>query len=205
MSRWLSILILFSVLSARAGGKADALTAAGVAEFTAAYQAWDGPGSVRRRNSFRQASTNAPANCTNCYWLGTAWFHRMLQLQNPAPANPPTRPPPKPRWTPLFDALKAAVKLCEGQAESHALLGTRFNGMKINGNLLRRCASARAWRNIATRPRNPARTIRASSIARMCQFHTAKKPAGYREAFGRPCWRRKKLFEAEAKVAPGPA
>ena len=61
---------------------ADQLTAAGVAEFTAAYQAWDGQRFAAAAELFRQASTNAPASSTNFYWLGAAEFHRMLQLRS---------------------------------------------------------------------------------------------------------------------------
>ena len=84
---------------------------------------------------FRQATTNAPANCANYYWLGTALFHRMLQLQN-SPANPTNQPAAEAALDAAVEALTVAVKLDERHAESHALLGTLY-GMKINGSLLR--------------------------------------------------------------------
>ena len=43
MSPGLQILILFTALSAPADGPAEQWPTAGVAEFTAAYPAWDGP------------------------------------------------------------------------------------------------------------------------------------------------------------------
>ena len=42
MIRLVSILILSAALLARAESPANQLTVAGIAEFTAAYQAWDG-------------------------------------------------------------------------------------------------------------------------------------------------------------------
>ena len=72
MSRWLSILILFAALLAQAGGLSDKLAAVGVAEFTAAYQAWDGQRFAATAELFRQATTNAPGSSTN--------FRKVLAL-----------------------------------------------------------------------------------------------------------------------------
>ena len=58
MSRWLSIIILGTALSAQADGPADKLTVDGIAEFTAAYQAWDAARFGAAAQLFRQASTN---------------------------------------------------------------------------------------------------------------------------------------------------
>ena len=77
---------LLATLSVEAGAASNNLSAAGVAEFTAAYQAWDGPRFAAAAELFRRATTNAPPNAANFYWLGAAQFHRMLQLQN-TPAN----------------------------------------------------------------------------------------------------------------------
>lgn len=87
MLRVTSILIgLVANLSGQAGAASNDLSAAGVAEFNAAYRAWDGARFAASADLFQRATTNAPANVTNFYWLGAAQFHRMLQLQN-APAN----------------------------------------------------------------------------------------------------------------------
>ena len=151
MSRWLPILILFTTLSARADGLAEPLTVAGIAEFTAAYQAWDGPRFARRRNcSGRRARMRprlAPIStgsarrsfiaCCNCRTL-------PANRTNAARRRGGASTPP---WT----RSTIAVKLDERHAESHALLGTLY-GMKINGSLLRaawfgpRVAKHRNWR-----------------------------------------------------------
>ena len=88
MIRLLSSLLLFAAWPAWADAVSDQLTAAGIVEFTAAYQAWDGTRFGAAAELFRQASTNAPANVTNFYWLGAAEFHRCLELR-PDPANAP--------------------------------------------------------------------------------------------------------------------
>ena len=202
MSRFLCILLLFAPQLSRGETAADELTTAGIAEFTAAYQAWDASRFGAAVELFRQASTNAPANCTNCYWLGTAWFHRMLQLQN-APANPTNAPAAEAAMDAAVEALKAAVKLCEDQAESHALLGTLY-GIKINGNLLRAVRfGPRVAKHRDQATESGTNNPRVQYLLGMCQFHTAKKPAGYREALA-TLLAAEKLFEAEAKVPPAP-
>ena len=181
MSRWLPILILFTTLSARADGSADPLTVAGSAEFTAAYQAWDGPRFSAAAELFRQASTNSPASCTNYYRLGTALFHRMLQLHN-APANPTNAPAAEAAMDAAVDALKTAAKLCPGHAESHALLGTLY-GMKINGSVVRAAwFGPRVAKHRSKAMESGANNPRVQYLLGMCEFPTAKKPAARREA-----------------------
>ena len=119
----------------QASAASNDLSAVGVVEFNAAYRAWDGARFAAAAELFRQASTNAPANVTNFYWLGAAQFHRMLRLQN-APANRTNEAAAKVALDAAVDALTLAVKLDERHAESHALLGTLY-GMRINGSLLR--------------------------------------------------------------------
>ena len=109
MIRLLSILLLFAALPAWADAVSDQLTAAGIVEFTAAYQAWDGARFGAAAELFRQASTNAPANVTNFYWLGAAEFHRCLELR-PDPANAPAADA---AMAAAVDALTTAVKLDE--------------------------------------------------------------------------------------------
>ena len=79
MIHWVGILLCSFALSTRADIAGDRLAAAGVAEFTAAYQAWDGARFRAAADLFRQACTNAPGSCTNFYWrrvncLPLVWF-----------------------------------------------------------------------------------------------------------------------------------
>jgi tetratricopeptide (TPR) repeat protein len=202
MSRGLSILILFTALSAQADVQADKLTAAGIAEFTAAYQAWDGQRFSAAAEIFRQATTNASASCTNYYWLGTAQFHRMLQLQNIA-ANPTNAAAAEAAMDAAVDALTTAVKLDERHAESHALLGTLY-GMKIKSSVLRAAwFGPRVAKHRGKAMEYGASNPRVQYLLGMCQFHTAKKPAAYRETLA-TLLAAEKLFEAESKVVGGP-
>ena len=202
MTRWLVILFLTVARLTRADSAVDKLAPAGVAEFTAAYQAWDGARFGAVAELFRQATTHAPASATNFYWLGVAQFHRMLQIQNqPAPATNTSAAPAA--MDAAIAALSRAVKLDPRHAESHALLGTLY-GMKIGNSTVRA-----AWfgprvakhRTKATKlgMTNP----RVQYLLGTCQFHTAKKPAAWHESLA-TFLAAEKLFEAEAKVAPAP-
>ena len=199
MIRYFAILICFSALLARADDTVTKLTAAGVAEFNAAYQAWDGARFGKAAELFRQASTNTSATVTNFYWLGAAQFHRMLQLQN-SPGSSTNKDAAEAALDAAVEALLTAVKLDEKHAESHALLGTLY-GMKIGDSIIRG-----AWFGprvvkhrdlaIALGADNP----RVRYLFGMCQFHTANKPAAWQETLTTLLFA-EKLFETESKRA----
>lgn len=197
MNRWAAILLLLTALLARADGPAEQLVGAGVTEFMAAYQAWDGARFDAAAELFRQASTNPPASATHFYWLGAAHFHRMLQLQSLPPSRTNALAAGKAMDAALA-ALPRAVKLDPRHAESHALLGTLY-GMKIDGNLVRAVRfGPRVDKHrklaLAHGPENP----RVRYLLGTCQFHTAKTPAALREALA-TFLTAEKLFVAEAK------
>jgi tetratricopeptide (TPR) repeat protein len=200
MIRGVFILMLFAALLARAESVADKLTAAGVAEFTAAYQAWDGARFATATGIFQQASTNSSATATTFYWLGVGHFHRMLHLQNDPAGEAAAAAAERDA---AVAALTTAVKLNPRHAESQALLGTLY-GMKINGSLLRaawfgpRVAKSQSLA-LASGATNP----RVQYLLGTCQFHTAKKPAAWQEALT-TLLAAEKLFVAEAKVAATP-
>jgi tetratricopeptide (TPR) repeat protein len=197
----LSILIVLAALLARADHRADELAVAGIGEFTAAYEAWDGRRFAAAAELFRQATTNAPGSSTNFYWLGAAQFHRMLQLQTPPTARS-NHLAADAAMDSALAALSSAVKLNKRHAESHALLGTLY-GMKIDGNWVRgmrfgpkvqkHCKQAMEFG-----PDNP----RVRYLLGTCQFHTAKKRAAQREALA-SFLAAEKLFVAEAQRAIG--
>lgn len=197
------ILIGFlAILSAQARAASNDLCAAGVAEFTVAYRAWDGTRFAAAAELFRRATTNAPANATNLYWLGTAHFHRMLQLQN-APANRTNEAAAKVALDAAVDALTLTVKLDEHHAESHALLGTLY-GMKINGSLLRGVKfGPRVARHQELALKHGASDPRVQYLLGMCQFHTADKAAEWKTTL-QTLQKAEKLFEEEAKTSAAP-
>ncbi len=203
MFRVFSILVgVWVTLSVEAGPAASDLSSAGVAEFAAAYRAWDAARFAAAAELFRQAATNAPANATHFYRLGVAHFHRMLQLQND-PANRTNAAAARTAMDDAVEALVLAVKLDESHAESHALLGTLY-GMKINGSLLQglrfgpRVAKHQALA-LKLGPSNP----RVQYLLGMCQFHTASKPAEWLAA-RQTLQGAEKLFDAEAKSTAAP-
>lgn len=202
MTRWIATFSLVGALLARVHGAADPLAQAGVFEFAAAYQAWDGKRFAAAAELFRQATTNASASSTNFYWLGAAEFHRMLQLQS-LPASASNKVAAAAALDAALGALSVAVKLDPRDAESHALLGTLY-GMKIDGNLIRgarfgpRVAEHRKLA-LETGAQNP----RVQYLLGTCQFHTAKKPAKQREALA-TFLKAQQLFEAEARMPGGP-
>ena len=202
MSRWLPISILFTALLARADDLANKLASAGVVEFTAAYQAWDGQRFAAAAELFRQATTNAPGCSTNFYWLGAAQFHRMLQLRG-LPASSTNTLAATAAMDAALAALSSAVKLAAQHAESHALLGTLY-GMKIDGNLVR---GLRFGPKVQEHRKQAlewgAANPRVRYLLGTCQFHTAKKPAAQREALA-SFLAAEKLFTAEAQRAAGP-
>jgi len=203
MLRVNAILIgLLATLSVQASAASNDLSAAGVVEFNTAYQAWDGARFVAAAELFRRATTNAPTNATNFYWLGTAQFHRMLQLQN-APANRTNEAAAKAALDAAVDALTLAVKLDERHAESHALLGTLY-GMKIDGNFFRALRfgpSVAKHQELALQ--HGASNPRVQYLLGMCQFHTADKAAEWQAAL-QTLLKAEKLFEPESKTTAAP-
>ena len=202
MIRGLAILLVVSGLSARADGLARTLAAAGVKEFTAAYQAWDACRFGAAAELFRQAGTNEPACSTNFYWLGAAQFHRLLQLQTP-PVSPTNAALGEAAMEAALAALSTAVKLNDRDAESHALLGTLY-GMKINGSPFRALrfgprVAKHEKQALALGAENP----RVRYLLGTCQFHTAKGPAARGEALA-TLLAAEKLFAAEAGHEAGP-
>lgn len=202
MNRWTVILSLFPLLAPAAEPVAVKPVTAGIAEFTAACQAWDGARFATAVEWLRQASTNAPASPTNFYWLGVAEFHRMLFLQNqPSPATNSDAAPGA--MEAALAALNRAVKLDPRQAESHALLGTLY-GMKIDGNLVRAAwFGPRVEKHRKAALELGANNPRVNYLLGTCQFYTAKKPAALREALA-TLLQAEKLFEAETRTTPGP-
>ena len=173
--------MLFPALLMQAEDRADKLAAAGITEFTAAYQAWDGDRFGAAAELFRQATTNAPSSSTFFYWLGAAQFHRLLQFQT-QPASRTNQLAAEGAMDAALAALSSAIKLDERHAESHALLGTLY-GMKIDDNTLR---ALRFGPRVAKHQKKAlefgSENPRVRYLLGTCQFHTAKKPAAQREA-----------------------
>jgi tetratricopeptide (TPR) repeat protein len=193
---------LMATLSVHASAASNDLSAAGVAEFTAAYQAWDGPRFAKAVNLFQRACANDATTATNYYWLGVAEFHRMLHVLG-LPASETKKIAAGIALDAAVEALTQAVKLDASHAESHALLGTLY-GMKISDNVL-----SAAWLGPGVQREqklalvNGAKNPRVQYLMGMAQFHTALRDASRREALA-TLLAAEKLFETEARTPPGP-
>lgn len=135
---------MFAALLARADGVAHKLDPAGVAEFPAASQAWDGQRFAAAAELFRQASTNAPGSSTNLYWLGAAQFHRMLHLQM-LPASRTNKLAADAAMDSALAALATAIKL---DAQHNGSRG-RFGSMRSAPWTMRPWKSLRTMRSLS--------------------------------------------------------
>jgi tetratricopeptide (TPR) repeat protein len=197
-----AIWFFLSACLARGNENSDRLMATGVKEFTAAYKDWDGQRFGAAAELFLQSTTNAAVSCTNYYWLGVAEFHQMLQLRS-QPLTAASTLAAEAAMDAALAALETAVRLDERHAESHALLGTLY-GMKINGSLLR---GARFGPRVGKHQKKAmefgAQDPRVRYLLGTCQFHTATKPPGQREALA-TLLLAESLYAAEAQRAGGP-
>jgi tetratricopeptide (TPR) repeat protein len=133
MFRILILSCLFVSLSLRADGTTNLPPiVAGIAEFNAAFRAWDGERFARAAELFKQATVQEPNSVTNFYWLGVTEFHHMLQLRSVAGKADPAEAV----QAAALEALTTAVKLDEHHAECHALLATIY-GIRIGDRWIR--------------------------------------------------------------------
>lgn len=200
LRRIYAILILVT-LPARAESAAQGLLEAGIAEFNAAYQTWDGTRFDRACDILRRAATNSAPALTNYYWLGVAEFHRLLQIENRPDRKIDRRAADQARDA-AINALSIALKIDTYHAESHALLGTLY-GMKIDGNIfkaIRYGPTVEKHRKaaIALGSKNP----RVQYLLGVCKLHTAKNQTALRSALD-TLLDALRLFEAEAQTTAG--
>jgi tetratricopeptide (TPR) repeat protein len=201
MIRVLTMLLLLAGPMVRADSDADKLTLAGIAEFTNAYQTWDGARFAAAANLFQRACTNVSATATNYYWLGTAEFHRMLQLLG-LPESATNKMAAAAALDAAAEALNRAVRLDANHAESHALLGTIY-GMKISENLLRAVwLGPRVQHELKLALATGANNPRVQYLLGMSEFFTAGRDASRREALA-TLLAAEQLFDAEAQRPPG--
>ncbi len=123
-------LVLLLLVSASVwAADVNPLTVAGIAEFTEAYQSWNGDGFKKAAATFAQA----PDSFTSQYWRGTANFHRLLfLLGEPSTSRRVTEQ----ALEETTASLERAVQLKPDSGEAHALLGTVY-GLSIAANPVR--------------------------------------------------------------------
>ncbi len=154
-------LLILSVLLGSFSIRADNVTnppstLAGIAEFNAAFQAWNGERFSHAGEIFREETLREPKNATNFYWLGVTEFHHMLQLRS-TPGNDTAA---EKADTAALAALNEALNLDAHNAETHALLATIY-GIRIGEHWIRAVTlgpramshSKKAMKEGATNPR----------------------------------------------------
>jgi len=202
MARWSAILLLFTALLARADEAADKLAAAGIVEFAAAYQAWDSQRFSAAAELFRRATTNAPRSSTNFYWLGAAHFHRLIHLLGQKGSRTNTVPIDAALES-ATDALTAALKLNERDAESHALLGTVY-GLSIARSPPRALwLGPRLMKHQKRALQYGAANPRVQYLLGMNHFHAGRMGRGKAEAL-KCLLKAEKLYAEEASKPGGP-
>ena len=172
---------------------------AGIKEFNAAFQAWDGVRFAHAGELFRQATVQAPDNVTNFYWLGVAEFHRMLQLRS-TPGNDTAA---ESAQASALAALNTAVKLDAHNAECHALLATIY-GIRIGDRWIRALvlgprAMSHSKLAMTEGPTNP----RVRYLLATGEFYMASGSADLKEAL-KNLLLADTCFASEATNAPGP-
>jgi tetratricopeptide (TPR) repeat protein len=200
MIRALAIGFLATALVVRADEAADKLTRAGIDEFSAAFQAWDGGRFGKAAHEFKKAVARTPNSPVNFYWQGVASFHRMLYYRNlPAPNTKAADA----AMQDAIDALESAVAIDPHHAESHALLGTLY-GMKIRGGMLRAIRfGPRVQQHQKQALHSGEDNPRVKYLLGTGLHHTAENAADYRSALA-TLLAAEKLFLAEAKRPPKP-
>ena len=200
MIRAAAIAFVASATIVLADTSADSLTRSGIVEFNAAYREWSAERFANAAGHFRKASSAAPRAAVHKYWLGTALFHRMLQLQS-QPDKKKHAHAADAAMEGAITALEAAVAIDPRHAESHALLGTLY-GMKINGGMLRAIRfGPRVQDHQKHALQNGAKNPRVQYLLGTGRFHTAEKAADYRVAL-KTLLDAEKLFVEEAKSPP---
>ena len=103
----------------------------GIKTFRRAYSNWNSAQFWNATRDFKKATAAKPESATALTWLGTAHFHRLLQIES-RPPSPKLEAAAAGDREDAIEALEKAVKLDPKQAEAHAMLGTLY-GMKIDG------------------------------------------------------------------------
>jgi tetratricopeptide (TPR) repeat protein len=193
-----SVLLLLLLPASVLAGDTN-LTAAGVAEFTAAYEKWDGDGFERAATTFARAGDSA----TNRYWRGVATFHRLLFLMGES-ADKLDRKAVAQALDDALDALQRAVKRDAARGECHALLSTTY-GLSIAMSPARA-----AWLGPRVLDQEKqgrelsADNPRVLYLAGMNRFYGPSVMGGKDEGL-KLLLAAEKLFEAEAGKPAGPA
>ncbi len=194
---WLGSLVLLHASTSPDGGLAKA-----VAGFHDTCRTWDPKGFESAIGAFQQLATRHPESARCHYWLGTAHFHRMLQLQKQTTDEAKAKDSAE-HMQKAIDALEAAVGIDPQHAEAHAILGTLY-GMRINSSFLRAIRfGVTVQKHHKQALLHGAKNPRVQYLLGAGLLHTAGNDADRIEAL-KSLLLAEALFEAEEKQKPAP-
>ncbi len=151
-----------------------------IGTFNKAYQAWDTAKFWNAARDFKKAIEAKPKSAIRHTWLGTAHFHRMLQIQS-RPQTPKLKAAADGDREAAIVALEHAVKLDPKQAEAHAMLGTLY-GMKIEGMMSGMRYGRRVQKHQKLALEHGAKNPRVQYLLGVALLRTAEKEAERLEA-----------------------
>jgi tetratricopeptide (TPR) repeat protein len=193
--------LCLAAAAAGAHAESDRLMAAGVKEFTTAYQAWDAPGFARAADLFGRVCADAPDAGTHFYWKGVAELHRLLELLGQTSCARGKELARTLKET--TRALRMAVELNERDGESHALLATAY-GLSIAASPTRSLwLGPRVMKHQKRALERGATNPRVHYLLGMSHYHAPEMLGGKKEAL-QHLLRAEELFAEEAGQPAGP-
>jgi len=199
MKKLVLITAISLLLAAEAGGEEPPPLSEPVAEFRAAYSAWDGGGFRRAAERLAGAGEREPGSFPAHYWHGVARFHLALHLlDGERPGREVRR-----ALDAAEEALERALELDEESGESYALLSA-ITGLRIGLNPLSGAwrgsrFQRRAERALELSPGNP----RVHYLLGTNYYHAPQRMGG-KEKAREHLLRAASLFEKERQTEAGP-
>ena len=168
----------------------------GVSTFRKAYRAWDTAQFWNATRDFKKAVAAQPKSASAHAWLGTAHFHRMLQIES-RPQTPHLRAAAAGDREAAIAAMEQATKLDARQAEANAILGTLY-GMKIDGVMSGMRYGRKVQKHMKLAKQHGAQNPRVQYLLGVGRLRTAKKEEERLEAL-KSLLLAEALYKAEAK------
>ncbi|MDX1679401.1 MAG: tetratricopeptide repeat protein [Akkermansiaceae bacterium] len=187
------------LLSSSALLQADSLQE-GIDTFRKGYRNWDSATLWNATRDFQKAVKAKPKSAQAHYWLGTAHFHRMLQIES-RPTTKKLEKAAKGDREDAIEALQDAVELDDSLAEAHAMLGTLY-GMKIDGITSGMRYGRRVKKHQELALKHGKDNPRVQYLLGVALLKTAENHADRKKAL-EALHKARELYEAEAKKARG--
>lgn len=166
---------------AAANPESDGTTAAGIRLFEEAYRDWSD--FARPVEVFARATTQDLRSAEARYWLGVAYFHRMLHFRHTGNPGQYANQESAAREAAIQEFEKL-LEISPDHAEGHALLGTLI-GMKIDGGMLRALRYGPSLQKHQSEAyKHGSKNPRVRYLIGVGLFHMADDADGWRKALG---------------------